>query len=476
MVMTWAETAPGLFQRPLGGTEIGMLAVFPGDQPPAREYIKIHCVVDFTSASPTSQVVPALRDAWKALRILQSPDIATSFGNGQKSYKVAEVKELEEWLQRTFTVADDNTSVNTAVRDMQLRPSFLPVLSVLPGKTVDETFKGSLILYISHWRTEAAGAFKMIDQLFNYTEDLLTGDATRQALDNFVPGSEIHLLTPTLDDILMPNKEPSSEAKARVAEDFANFYSKLPSIDFPMQGELASTPSYLKVNQRTYTPAATSCLVSACKAQQISVTSSIHSAFLSAVWELADDDKKKMNYASIMPAQVRTRLPLSSPYREQGCWDSARMLLLTASPGQDMLTRARTLKQQYSRTAGDSWMYDDIRQIPVQMMSPPPGIPQTPASFPWFTSIGVLDGEVIKPDHGGIKVSHLTFWADSMSPGIVLRLWTFRKRLSIQIQWNAAFHSDEIIQKTMDIIDRVLDEQLGAKMDIERSDVEEYNG
>lgn len=474
--MVWAETSPGLFQRPLGGTEIAMLAVLSGDQPPAREYIKIHCVVDVTSKHSNSKVLPALRDAWKALRILQSPDIATSFANGQKCYKVAANQELEDWLQNTFTVTSDDISVNIAVRDMQLRPSFLPVCSVVPQKTIDETFKGSLILYISHWRTEAAGALKLINQILDYTEDLLIGSATRQALDSFVPGSEIDLLTPTLDDILMPNQDPSPEAKARVAADFANYYSKLPAIDFPMQGQLTSTPSYLKVNQRTYTPTATSGLVGACKAQQVTVTSSIHSAFLGAVWELAEGDKKKLNYASIMPAQVRTRLPSSSPYREQGCWDSARMLLLTASPGQDMLARARHLKQQYSRAVGDAWLYDDIREIPIQMMSPPQDIPQTPPSFPWFTSIGVLDGEVIKPEHGGIQVDYLTFWADSMSPGIVLRLWTFRKRLSIQIQWNAAFHSDETIQETLDIIDRLVGEHLGVKMDVERSSVEEYNG
>lgn len=474
--MAWIETTSGRFERPLGGTELGMLAALAGDKPQPREWIKIHCVAEFSTTHSAQELPSAFKEAWKALRLLKSPDIATSFSDRKKIYTVPSPQEIETWADETFILTETGKSVNDAVRDMQTRPSFLPCLSLLPQSVTDGIFRGKIIFYISHWRTEAAGVLKMINQIFDYAEDLLVGDKTRQNLEKHVQGSEIRLLTPTLDDVLMPDREASPEAKARVAKDFADYYSKFPPIDFPMHGELQATPSYMKVNQRTYTPDSTSNLVRGCKSEGVSVTAAVHSAFLAAVWEHAEGDKKKLNYVSMMPAQVRTRLPHSSPYRDQGCWDSARMLLLNASPDQNFSTRAHQLKQQYSRAATDAWMYDDIRQIPIEMMSPPINLPPSPPSLPWFTSIGVLENEVIVPEHGSIKVDYVTFWADATVPGIVLRLWTFRQRLNIQIQWNAAFHSDEIIQKTLDIIDNVLRDELHVKIETERSDVEEYNG
>ncbi|KAK5086891.1 hypothetical protein LTR05_004061 [Lithohypha guttulata] len=461
--MAWIESSPGIWGRPLALTEIGMIAPLASLLPSNPAY-------------PATQVVSALRSAWKALRLLRSPDIATTFKDGQKIYSVTNSEDLEKWLEDTFTLKDITTSLKDAVRDEQLKATLLPTLALLPETATESNFIGSVILFISHWRTEAAGVFKMLDQIFDYAEDLLTGSSTAAALETHVLGSEANLLTPALDDIFMSGKRPSDEAKACVTQDFSNYYANFPPLDYPMQREPTASPSYLKVNQRTYTVSSTSTLVASCKANNVTITAAVHAAYLGAVWQLASPESEKRSYASIMPAQLRTRLPKSSPYREQGCWDSARMLLLTAPPDQDFLTRAQNLKTQYARANTDEWLYDDIGQIPIQMGLPPASDYPLPISMPYFTSIGVLDNEVIVPDHGGFQVNYLTFWADSTMPGIVLRLWTFKKRLNVQIQWNAAYHSDASIQRTLDIIEEILKQELGMTVDVERSSVEEYNG
>jgi hypothetical protein len=465
--MSWYETTPGLYQRPLGAVEKIMVSVIAAEQPIPREPLQIHCVADFTAPNPSDKVAQAFKDAWKALRLLKSPDIATTFGDGYKHYKVPSSQELEAWLNETFTVAQTGTPAQTAVRDMHLRPEWLPVCYILLQLTQNGTFKGSIILFISHWRTEAAGSFRIINQLFDYASDLLNGTFTREALSNHTPGSEIYLLTPALEDILMPNQKSMPEAKTRVETHFANYCFKFPTIDFPMQGGLSAVPSYMKLNQRTYSPASTSSLVSACKSKGITVTSAVHSAYLGVVWHVAEPSKRSRSYACMMPAEVRKRLPTSSPFRQQGCWNAAQMLLITAPASQDFLTRARGLRQQYGLADQETWLHEDMREVSEQTAEHFANMPPEPVSGAHFTSLGVLDGDVIVPEHRGMKIENVKVWADSTSPGIVLRLWTFRGRLNIQIAWNVAFHGNDQIQEAMDMIDRMLAVELGVEMEIE---------
>ena len=465
--MSWNETAPGFYQRPLGGTEKITLSAIAAERPSSREPIQIHCIADFAAPNPSDKVAQAFKDAWRALRLLKSPDIATTFGDGYKCYKVPSSQELDAWLNTTFTVAQTGTPVQTAIRVMQLRLEWLPVCYILPQPTQGGSFKGSIILFISHWRTEASGAFKIINQLFDYASDLLNGTSTREALSNHTLGSEIHLLTPALEDILMPNQQSIPEAKTRVEKHFAEYNSKLPSVDFPIQGSLSAVPSYVKLNQRIYSPASTSTLVRACKAKGITVTSAVHSAYLGVVWRVAELGKRNRSYASVMPAQVRKRLPTSSPLREQGCWSAAQMLMLTAPAGQDFLTRARGLRQQYGLADQKTWLYEDMREVSEQIVKDSANMPSEPLALPYFTSIGLLDGDVIVPEHRGMKIENVTVWADPTGPGIVLGLWTFRGRLNIQISWNVAFHGDDQIQEVMDMIDKMLAVELKVEIGIE---------
>jgi hypothetical protein len=472
-----------------------MVAAVEAFRPSPRELIKIYAFADLTvtntltqPAQTVEQVVSAFASAWKALRLLKSPDIATSFEDGYKSYHVPfPPEELEAWLARTFIVSEAGTPVQSAVRSMQQRIELLPAIQLIPrhehATEDDGTFgKGTLVLSISHWRTEAAGAFKILNQLFHYAADLLSGTATAEALSRHHSGDEVHLLTPAVEDILMPHGQSTPEAKARVEKRFDKYYSSLPCIDFPTQGSPSDPFSTAKEIRHTYNPSTTSNLRAACKALGgITITSAVHSAYLGAVWTMAPSEHRSRNYASIMPAQVRTRLPASSPYRDQGCWSAAQMLMLTLPPTQDFLTRARDLRRQYKLADQESWWYEDALETGEQVSqlavkTPPDG---QPVSSPWFTGLGLLDGdgETIVSEHGDptiIKVDDVSFFADPLSPGIVLRVWTFRGRLNTHVVWNAAYHADKQLYRLMDAIDKSLAAHLGVEVEVERTEEKEY--
>ena len=141
--------------------------------------------------------------------------------------------------------------------------------------------------------------------------------------------------------------------------------------------------------------------------------------------------------------------------------------MLTAPAGQDFLTRARGLRQQYGLADQETWLHEDMREVSERTMELFANMPPAIVALPYLTSFGVLDGDVIVPEHRGMKVENVTVWADSTGPGFVLGLWTFRERLNLQISWNAAFHGDGQIQELMNMIDRILAVELEVEMGIE---------
>ena len=85
--MTWIESSPGLYQRPLGGVERPMVAVIATKRPAAREPVRIHCFAEFKCPGPPEKAIQAFKDAWRALHLIKSPDIATAFKDDFKQYK-----------------------------------------------------------------------------------------------------------------------------------------------------------------------------------------------------------------------------------------------------------------------------------------------------------------------------------------------------------------------------------------------------
>jgi hypothetical protein len=449
--------------------EVPMVGFISAKRPSPREPVKIHCIADFDVPHALDEVAHAFKEAWKAQRLLKSPDIATKFADGYTQYKVPSNQELDAWLNETFDVADTGTPVHEALRNTYLRFNWLPSLHVVPQYIQGERCRGSVVLLISHWRTEAQGAFKILNQLFDYASDLLAATSTQEALMKHTSGSEARLLVPTIEEILMPNKQSPPESKARIEKHFSKYRSHLPTIEFPAKGSLSAPPSDMKRSQRIYTASSTSRLVRACKAKGISTTAAIHSAYLGAVWQLAPADNKDRSYASMMPAQVRTRLPVSSPYREQGCWSAALMLYITAPVNQDFLTRAQLLREQYKLADDPTWLCEDARELIRQTQNPSGETPAGPAAIPWFTSIGLLDGPAFVPDHGDLKVERVAVWADNFGPGIVLGQWSFRGRLNLHIHWNVSYQTDIHIKDCLDKLEEILSMELGAEMVVEET-------
>lgn len=468
MKLEWIQTSHGSHERPLGVAEIGMSSMVASVTD--REPLRIQAWAEFTSTSARSSedICSACRTAWKALRVLRSPDIATTFDSSKKFYKVPDAADLERWADETFTIEKTGSSVDTVIAKSHEVANPMPLAYIIPEERSEgEPFSGILLMLISHWRTEASGAYKMLSQIFDYALDILKDGKTVEKLRDHIPGQEVSLLTPTAEDIW--NTETTANAKERVAAHFKNYYAHLPSIDYAATGELSAMPSNDGAYQRVYNAETTTEIVRACKGLSLSVTSAIHSAFVGVMYRISSVNKQSHSYASLMPAQVRKRLPVSSPYRENGCWDAARPLMLALPSGLDFKGRAQSLSQQYSLANSEHWLREDLHEIYEHLNTPPPGTPPIPQSMGWFTSFGVLDNGVIEPDHGEFSIHRVAAWADNVGPGIVLTAWTFKDQMNIQISWNFAYHTSEQINQTLDLIDEEFRHELGVTIAIDET-------
>jgi hypothetical protein len=489
--MAWIETSPGYYQRPLGGAELLVVGAALTEPPVAREAIQIRALANFTAPDSTDRVTASFRKAWKVFRLLRSPDIATTCDQKNKSYKVPTAAELEEWLDGTFRVAPSGSTTESVIREHQTKIERLPICYIVPFSTsTSTTFHGSLILFISHWRTEAAGAFRIINQLFDYAADPLSVSDTEScithaALSAHAPGYEVPLLTPALEDILVPNGTTSEQGKARLAKYFENYKANLPCISVPPlpccpAQDLSSPPidpanAAVLLHHNVYTPETTSTLVQACREHGISVTASIHAAYLETIYQLSPAENRKRNYACMMPAEVRKRLKRDgeeAKWREQGCWNAAQMLLLTLPADQGFLPNATSLRTQYGRAESEEWLRDEMRVMSagvMNLLSEMDGF-QAGEGLPWITSFGVLDGEVLQSHHGGegqLEIDSVTVWGDSQGPGLVLGVWTFRGRLNLQVSWNGACHEGELVERVVMGVEDVLRRELGVGLVVE---------
>lgn len=495
-----SPTDHATYTRSLGGGELpGALAISnPGESP--REPIRIHIFAHLTSSKPPTVFISKLRRAWLALRLLHEPDIATTFSSADqtKIYSVPDESEAEAWLTRTFLIASENEAVEAIVRTEQSRTELLPVVHIIPDANSSEpsSFSGTVLILASHWRTEASGVYKILDTLFalaaaDLQDDEPATDSTAQSLAAHRPGDEVQLLTPPAEDMVQPNPTTSPTAVERIAAAFRTLESRLPCIEIPTKPApgSGSGPGPVGVVRRIYSVVTTDNLLVGSRAAGVTLTAAIHAAYIGAIYPLTPANDGRW-YASMMPAEIRTRLlapdsnsnsdadsaAAAARWRTQGCWNAAQMLLLTAPPNVGLVERAQALKACYDTTSRKEWMNEEFREWNRQMAAFHATAGIASSAVPWFTSLGVLERGLLRAEFGEgnagantdesvIRVSDVHGWADPMGVGCVLTMWTWRGRLNVQISWNTAFHEQETMDRILDGMEEAVQRELGVAME-----------
>lgn len=328
--MSWKETLPGHFQRPLNSIELFFKSIGEKGATYKKEHWAVRAYAKFSHDLSAYDAEAALKHAWKTLRYLQ-PQIAAYLQEDSIHYHVPQNAGLESWMAETFLV---ETVLTIDELLASPRPSSLPTLHYLP--------KSSEVLFCSsHWRIDAIGATSLIDILFK--------SLAEPSPISF--GDEGKNLSPGRDEAAEFPQDVSQEDEDAATSLLMEYATNLPSLGLPIQLVNEISGATRRIESRL-PPATTTSVVAACKAYGVTVTTAVHAAMVVALQELSSDSSSAERYTSWGTFNYRPYI--NPPYRPSRTPCSRHSMRLANIIHNIQLPRECLLPQVFLQAASQS--------------------------------------------------------------------------------------------------------------------------
>lgn len=453
---SWQESRQGVFSRPCGDSERAYLKMVNLTQPFGREDLVIEYLVKFSTAD-THDLQHRLKHAWRALRFAH-PMIAVELRGDSLFYAVPDQATAIQWTNDTFHIHANEARPAGQVFGDFAAPALVE-LHYFPRSN-------ELLLRASHWRTDGVGCSILLNHFF----DVLGGPSTPEP----TWGSEPARLQPALEDVLQLPTEHSSETAAWAQAWIGGFIAAAPSVGLPYDGDNSRVPGRPTRCVATLTAQSTAALVAAAKSQDLTVTAALHAAEILATYQLASPSAQDFKVMDMLVVNLRPHLP--APFNEAqyaGC--VAAMPQLSGLDGYSSTTpflEAAHRLQRKSRDEYDVKMHlASLRPICAgfeQMLSftPPPDAPLP--SHPTISSLGILE-QYIKPVHGNVELEQVFSFGSAQMRQPVLCINSWRGRTSLDLIFNDAYYSKELMQGFIQRINGIVEAGLGIMLDFEKS-------
>ena len=161
--MAWAETRPGYWQRPIGENKAMIKMIGEAVRKYEKDVWSISVTGSFVLHIESKPLSQALCDRSKTLRYYH-PSIATTSGEDNVEYHTPNLLELEQWADESFVLVDNDVSLDDVIARLTLRR--FATLYYLRQQT-------SVILNLSHWRTDGFGTFHLLNAFFQALSESL---------------------------------------------------------------------------------------------------------------------------------------------------------------------------------------------------------------------------------------------------------------------------------------------------------------
>ncbi|KAI4101336.1 MAG: hypothetical protein LQ339_005134 [Xanthoria mediterranea] len=433
--MSWKETRPGRFERPLTCAEGYFKQLADTGIQINREHwaIRVHARFCWDGAADDPET--ALRHAWKTMRF-DHPEIASFAEGDTRVYQVPEPDDLLSWLTETFVVIQDGT-----VDDLlgSIRPSRFPRLYFLPQYS-------DLLIQLPHWYIDGIGSICLLNNMFEALAD------PREIAFGTEPARLLPVLEQTAN---LPTH--STRMHDQVASKLLTmFTSGLPSISVPMEHPQAipgATGRLAIILQNNVTQV----ISSVCRARKTTVTAAVHAALIAATQEMAGPEMKSCNYTSWGVFSLRPYLapdfvnPKAHPVNLHVCG-----LPLTIRPS-SFAANVSHLSGFYKQLANPEsranvWPHlDPFYQTLTAAVRQPPQEDTPPAVGPLLDSIGIAD-RYLKSQYGN-KVTVSRFWLSTevLSAELLIYLWTWQGEMKLSACYNKEFHAPDRVRRLLEI-------------------------
>ena len=446
--MSWKETSPGHFQRPLDSSELFFRTIGEQGATHGREPRAVIACAKFGHDLSTQDAELALRHAWKTLRFLH-PQLAAYMQGNSIHYEVLQPSGLGHWMQETFLVERVLTSDELLASS---RRSSLPTLYYLPATS-------EVLFCCPHWRIDAIGAISLINILFK--------SVAKPSPISF--GNEAKNLSPGRDEAAGLSQDVSQEADDAATSLLMEYVSNLPSLGLPI--ELVNEFSGAAARKESViSPAATASVVAACKQTGRTITTAVHAALVIALQGLSSVSSSTERYTSWGAFNYR---PYVDPkYAKSAVSPVAVMLCAlpvsfipsdfdeTASLLQPFY---RQLQDPFNSAALQSMLVPYDGKLAAMINEPlPRGVPQP--TEPLLGSIGVLDHYLdCKYGQGAVEIE--SFWLGGVvtTRQPLFYVWTWRGRMTFSMCYNEQFYTARFMASFVERVVDVLLEALGVQ-------------
>ncbi|KAI0877506.1 hypothetical protein GGS24DRAFT_121638 [Hypoxylon argillaceum] len=439
--MAWSETKPSHWQRPLGPNESMIKMIGDGGHTLGQDVWSISATAHFTAHLESKPLTQALRDGWTALRF-HHPSVAATATDDNLHYIVPGTEDLARWENETFIVVEGESSVDHVIA--ALGPRRYATCYYLEKHD-------TLLLYLSHWRTDGIGALYLLDALLGATIEVLH----ENPLDWFW-GQEISRFAPSVEEALGLPDVPT-EAIERAAKPYlATLGHNIGALGIPVQLGEGDLPNGTRVADFCFSEEQTTKMLSACSRLGIRLESALHAAIAATAYSIAEPASIQKHHSSTMRHSIRPHLP--PPYDSvagaAGLYTAGYIVKVPAS--QSWLENARYYDSEYGKGATPE-LLQSRRQYALTMKDilrnmKPPNPPPSGLDMSWVP--GAQDLVATKHSNGGqfLEVQKIGIGIQVLSRHAYVFGWIFRDQLELRLVCNQAFYSNVFAEKVLELV------------------------
>lgn len=452
--MVWAKSDSSTWIDDYDGAEKVFYSMSQAFKRHNREHGSVYAICRIRATCPPGRASiglgEMLRQAWTRLRF-DFPGLTVFEDGGRKMYFEPTAANIKTWAGDTFWIEKEAESARYVVTALHLRK--LPCLVFVARSS-------EVLFHCSHWRIDALGTCMVLDRLFEILAEL--SKATPGSLEPPCWDLEYEHLSPSLEDAYGSAKgsTPSIEAKAEEVRQ-RNFEKSYPSAGLPYQGDESTTPGNSRCKTVAFGKEVSDQLVRACKTHGFTVTAAVHAACAASVLNCVADTSCG-SYSTVVSANLRPLLPGAASTPTCGTYVTG--ITHTLRRGDDFGSWCRQLTDGYRGDWDPPTYMDALRSIyhvhgkalaDLAALGARP-----PASNVTVSSLGLLDDIYLHADHGLIKVETFHLGSAIMGRQPTLYIWTFQGCLTLSVDYNEAYYSEQQIATLLENIGTCLGKEL----------------
>lgn len=410
--------------------------------------------VPFSRYGGKSAFIERLREAWKALGRTQPMLASSALDDNRVCHLWEDEVDAADWVDNTFTVRDDHRQVDAHTLYGELGPVNKATLCFVPA-TQD------LIIRCPHYLMDGIGhlmAHHHLLSLVTSEQKLASAQSTRPTSKMLSPPMEVAAALP-------PPTEYHLEKNKRSLRQFTS-------------GEYLPIGPSMKISEsgksrkmfKRFSPPQTSALLQAAKHRGYTITHACHAAAMLAAHQHGDGKPPPPKYMSGTAFDMRSRSVAPFNGNEHPCtvYLLPRFLMLESG---DYDSTVHQIASGYRGARDDPDLLptivpfltemNDISKAMAAMRPPPP-----PAAAVGLSSLGRIEAHLQREYGRGeeptVGVEEVSIAGEFLTPSVALHIWTFRDRLTVQMEWNSMFYDGGVMERFFDTTLRGLYEGVGV--------------